>query len=421
MQLEEQTFSGSGGGLVDATADWLISESLGNTTVETLFEGACTRLHSAGIPLWRVALAFRTLHPLFGSVTMIWQRGEKGLDTVGHLHGLADSSEEWKRSPFFHMLDSGVPFLRRRLDGPDALLDFAILPELKDQGATDYFAYAVEFGGEKIANGPDDGIIVSWTADRPGGFSDQDIQALLRIQRRLAVACKVTIREQITDNILTAYLGPDAGRQVKRGQIQLGDGENIHAVIWYSDLRNSTGMADTLPPDEYLKAVNEYFDGTAGAVLANGGEVLRFIGDAVLAIFPIRKKGKAAAGKACRNALKAAEESHRRMRVTNARRLEEGCPVLAYGVGLHLGDVMFGNIGIPERIEFSVIGPAANEAARLENLTKTLHCPVLVSGEFAEALDIEWISMGTHDLRGVGDKMEVFVPPECECRMAAVA
>ncbi|MCG8510103.1 MAG: adenylate/guanylate cyclase domain-containing protein [Rhodospirillales bacterium] len=421
MHSEEQSI-GSGSGLIDAIADWLISESLGNSTVETLFEGACTRLHSAGIPLWRVALAFRTLHPLFGSVTLIWQRETEGLEVMGHRHGLADTSEAWKRSPFYHMLNTGVPFLRRRLDGPDALLDFPILPEIKEKGATDYLAYAVEFGGEKRGDHePDDGIIVSWTADRPGGFSDQDIQALLRIQRRLAVACKVTIREQITDNILTAYLGPDAGQQVKRGQIQLGMGENIHAVIWFSDLRNSTGMADTLPPDDYLNAVNDYFDGTAGAVLANNGEVLRFIGDAVLAIFPIRKKGKAAAQRACRNALKAAEESNRRMREINARRLEEGGPILNYGVGLHLGDVMFDNIGVPERVEFSVIGPAANEAARLENLTKTLRCPVLVSGEFAEVLDIEWQHMGTHDLRGVGDKMDVFVPPECECRMVAVA
>ena len=416
----QDTSIGIGGGLIDAVADWLVSEALEGSTVETLLEGCCARLRAAGIPLWRTSLSFRTLHPLFASITLIWRRGRVGLEQTGHEHRTAELSEAWQRSPFFHMLNTGIPFLRRHLTGPEALLDFPVLQDLRDQGGTDYLAYAVEFGG---SHPPElrSGIVVSWTCDRPGGFSESDVQALLRVQRRLAVACKVTIGEQVTGNILTAYLGPDAGRHVQAGQIKLGDGETIYAVIWFSDLRNSTGMADTLPGEDYLKVINDYFDCTAGAVLANKGEVLRFIGDAVLAIFPIRRSGNTPK-RACAQALAAAREAEGRLADLNETRAEAGKRPLNFGVGLHLGDVMFGNIGVPERLEFSVIGPAANEVARLEDLTKTLGRRVLVSGEFARHLTLDWESLGRHDLRGVGDPIEVFAPRQAKApRVKAAA
>ena len=243
--------------------------------------------------------------------------------------------------------------------------------------------------------------------DRAGGFVDEDIQALRRIQRRLAVACKMTIREQITRNVLSAYLGPDAGQMVLNGNIQRGDGETIHAVIWFSDLRQSTALADRLAPQDYLDTVNTYFECTAGAVLENGGEVLRFIGDAVLGIYPIREDGYSEV-EACEKALAAATEAERRMEALNRTRAEYGEDALDFGLGLHLGDLIYGNIGVPERVEFSVIGPAANEVARLEDLTKILGRRVLVSESFAQALDREWESVGVHALRGVGEPMEVF-------------
>ncbi len=414
----QDTSIGVGGGLIDAVADWLVSKALEGSTVETLLEGCCARLRAAGIPLWRTSLGFRTLHPLFASITLVWRRGEEQLEQTGQEHSTAESSEAWHQSPFFHMLTTGIPFLRRQLTGPEALLDFPVLQDLRDQGGTDYLAYAVEFGGSDAERR--NGIVVSWTCDRPGGFSESDIQALLRVQRRLAVACKVTIGDQVTGNILTAYLGPDAGRHVLAGQIRLGDGETIYAVIWFSDLRNSTGMADTLPAEDYLKVVNDYFDCTAGAVLANKGEVLRFIGDAVLAIFPIRKSGNTPR-RACAQALAAAREAEGRLAELNRARAEAGKGPLNFGIGLHLGDVMFGNIGVPERLEFSVIGPAANEVARLEDLTKTLGRRVLVSGEFARHLTLDWESLGRHGLRGVGDPIEVFAPRQAMAPRAKAA
>jgi adenylate cyclase len=226
----------------------------------------------------------------------------------------------------------------------------------------------------------------------------------MRIQRRLVVSLKVQIKQQIAQTVLDTYLGMDAGRQVLDGQIQRGDGEMIHAVIWYSDMRDSTRLADSVAAEDFLKTVNSYFECTAGAVLANGGEVLRFIGDAVLAIFPIRDDDPQSA---CELAMAAARDAEALLRTVNDERARRNLEALDYGLGLHIGDVMFGNIGVPERLEFSVIGPAANEVARIENLTKTLGRRTLASAKFARCVPRYWESTGEHTLKGVGAPLEV--------------
>jgi adenylate cyclase len=392
--------------LVGTVADWLMTQALGEARMENLVEGCCNRLRAAGIPLWRAHVGYRTLHPLVEAISLVWER-DAGLVSADIPHGQAHASEAWRRSPAFHMVETGVPFLRRRLTGSEAVLDFPLLVELRDQGATDYLAYLVAFEGGEVGSQGQDGMIGSWATDRMSGFNDREIQSLIRIQRRLAVASKVIIKDQIAHNVLTTYLGPDAGRQVLDGQIKRGDGETIHAVIWYSDLRNSTSMADTMAADAYLGVLNTYFECTAGAVLANHGEVLRFIGDAVLAIFPIRDDGTKA-GVACENALAAARQAQERLAEVNRQRAETGLDALNFGLGLHVGDVLYGNIGVPERLEFSVTGPAANEVARIEGLTKSLGHRVVASAEFKHALGADWRSLGHHELAGVGETIEVF-------------
>ncbi len=390
--------------LIGSVADWLMAEALGEADVEKLFQGCCDRLRAAGISLWRAYLTFRTLHPLFSAISLTWRR-EGGLESVGHLH--TDSSAAWRQSTLRHMMESQIPFLRRRLVGEGAVLDFPVLTELRDKGAKDYLAYLVSFGSASPDELRTDGIAGSWSTDRASGFTDGDIHSLQRIQQRLAVACKVTIKEQIARNILSAYLGTDAGRQVLNGRIKRGDGETIHAVIWYSDMRNSTTMADHVPPAEFLTALNSYFECTAGAVLTHGGEVLRFIGDAVLAIFPIRDSSTTASD-ACESALAAVHDADGRLTQVNHERKAIKKDTLSFGLGLHLGDVMYGNIGVPERVEFSVIGPAANEVARLEGMTKELNRHVLMSGEFAQHVSGDCQSLGQHKLRGVGTPLELF-------------
>ena len=183
----------------------------------------------------------------------------------------------------------------------------------------------------------------------------------------------------------------------------------VHAVIWYSDMRDSTRLADGMAADKFLKTVNSYFECTAGAVLAQGGEVLRFIGDAVLAIFPIRDGDPQSA---CELAITAAREAETRLHALNEERVHDNLQPLDYGLGLHIGDVMFGNIGIPERLEFSVVGPAANEVARIESLTKTLGHRVLASTEFARCASHYWESLGEHSLEGVSAPIEVLAMKE---------
>lgn len=391
------------GARVDALADWLMERALGESTVEETAEGCFQRLHGAGVPLMRAHIAFRILHPLYGAVGLTWTPGD-GL-AVSRFARADDGTPEWRRSPGYHMIQSGQSLLRRRLTGPEARLDFLVLEDLRAQGATDYLAYLVAFDPEL-----DTGLWGSWTTDRAGGFSEAEIAALERIQQRLSVALKVTIKDQIAANVVATYLGPDAGRRVLRGQIARGDGETIRAAIWMSDLRQSTALADRLASADFLALLNSYFDCTAGAVLDQGGEVLLLIGDAVLAIFPMDADSGDAA-RACRAALAAASDSRARLARLNETRLAAGVEALDFGIGLHLGELMFGNIGVPERLQFTVIGPAANEVARLEALTKSLGRSVLVSATFAEHLDLSWDSLGAHALPGIEEPRKIFAPP----------
>lgn len=393
----------AGESLVDEVADWLMEQALAGSDVNALIEGCSIRLRAAGVPLMRTFVGFRTLHPLFAAMFQSWHR-EKGMGSVGLTHGTFETSKTWRANPHMHMIENKLKTLRRRLTGEDALLDFPVLDEFVEDGATDYLAFVVPFGA-----GDDTGVIGSWTTDRPGGFTDGHIRILHRIEKRLAVACKVTINDQIAKNVLTAYLGAEAGRQVLDGHIQRGDYQSIHAVIWYSDMRDSTPLADSLSPEAFLETVNAYFECTAGAVLNHGGEVLRFIGDAVLAIFPIRD-GVATAEEACTRALDAAREAEAWTAEINGKRAKKGQPTIGYGLGLHVGDVLYGNIGVPERLEFSVIGRAANEVARIEGLSKSLGRSILVSAAFAGNLSQQWESLGRHALRGVSEAIEVFAP-----------
>lgn len=405
-----------GDSLIDGIADWLMTQALREIDLEPLLRGCCERLYAAGVPLRRVHVSFRTLHPLFHGMGLTWQRGQgvaserysvSNLGTAeSHTRGHPEFPEQFVQSPLYHMIESRIPYLRRRLAGAEALVDFSVLEEFRDAGLTDYLGFTVSFSDAAL-----DGIGGSWATDRPSGFSARDIQSLLRIQRRLGVAFKVHLREQIARNVLTAYLGPKTGRRVLDGQIRRGDGETIHAVVWYSDLRESTRLAGSLPQDAFFDLLNNYFECTAGAVLEAGGEVLLLIGDAVLAIFPIAEPGEEA--NSCAAALGAARDAEARLARINRESagLDLGRAPLAFGLALHIGDVIYGNIGVPERLQFTVIGPTVNEVARLESLTKDLRRPVLVSADFARCLPLAWDPLGTHSLKGVDGPREVFAPP----------
>ncbi len=415
--LQQTPNADRGNLMVDSIADWLMEQALNEqTTMKTLFEGTCLRLLAEGVPIIRAHFAFRTLHPLYAAVGHIWYK-DKATVHVEILHADATISAGWDQSPYAFLLVNSVDHIRRRLTGEDALLDFPVLQEFHDEfAATDYLAYAIPFDPDATGERIRSGVIGSWLTNRPGGFSENDLRALLRIQKRLAVTFKVLIKAEITHNVLNTYLGPDAGRQVLSGQIKRGDYETIHSVIWYSDMRNSTPLAESLSPEDFFAMVNDYFECTAGAVMDSGGEVLRFIGDAVLAIFPIRK-GEMTEKQACVKAMRAMRESEKRVCKMNVERAKNGQPIIEYGLGLHVGDVMFGNIGVPDRLEFSVIGPAANETARLESLTKELGRRVIASDHFARNVKVGWDPIGQKSLKGVRGKMTLFSPIETRCEV----
>ncbi len=321
------------------------------------------------------------------------------MDTEG------DYPDRFLRSPVFYMLKQRLPFLRRPLSGDDALLDFPFLEELRANGATDYFAYLIEFGGGEM-----DGMIGSWTVDNENGFSNAHIRSLQRIQYRLGVACKMRLRDQIAENVVSTYLGPNAGLRVLNGQIRRGDGETIHAAFWYSDLRGSTELADTLAPEAFIAILNTYFEASAGAVLEKGGEVLSFIGDGVLAVFPFESDGTGA-DQACIHAYQAHELARDRLQQINRKRQSNGDAPLHFGIALHLGQAVFGNIGVAERLSFTVIGATVNEVSRLEDLTKALGENVLATEMFANKVDVAWRSLGAQVLRGTPTPTAIFAPP----------
>ena len=300
-------------------------------------------------------------------------------------------SEQHLTSPIHHITSTGQA-IRRRLADPDCPMDFPVLADLRAEGMTDYFATPLpSFTGERL--------LASYTTRQPGGFDDAQMAGLMRVLPPVARLAEVMAWRRKAQNILETYLGRQAGDKVLSGQIRRGDGEYMHAVICFCDLRVSTPLADSMSRGYFLRLLNDIFECVLGPVVEREGEILRFIGDAALAIFPVGVDE----GEACRRALAAAKDAIQRMEALNSTRERR----LRFGIALHLGDVLYGNIGTPTRLEFTVIGAAANEAARIESLCKVLNEPLLVSAPVARHF-AGCRSLGAHSLRGVAESMELF-------------
>ncbi len=375
---------------VQPVIDWLVEGAPPARLPQDVLLELCRRLVARGMPLYRGAAYVRTLHPNVLGRGFVWQADRDAVEIAEADYGMLES-EEFLKSPIRVLFAEHVE-VRRRVCDAACPMDFPILEELRVEGVTDFFALPLRFiSGEVHA--------ATFATRRPGGWREADIAALRRVITALARVAEIYAHMRKARNILDAYLGPNAGERVLAGEIRRGDGQDIHAVIWFCDLRDSTPLADSMSRQDFLRLLNGYFECVLGPVLEGGGEVLRFIGDAALAIFPVG--GKPA--EACAKALAAAREALQRMDKLNEKR-----PVrLRFGIGLHLGELTYGNIGTPTRIEFTVVGAAANEAARIEALCKTLGVDLLLSERVAGHLE-GLRSLGKHTLRGVGDKMELF-------------
>lgn len=398
-------------GLADQVNEWLLSEALGEPKLETLFYRLCMKLLGIGVPISRARLNWPTLHPLFRAEMISWQRHAEEA-TLDHFNHQDTNSEAWQASPLRHMLEHDLKILRRRLTGPGKLVDFRLLEELAAEGYTDYLALRTEFkqAGKGIES-KGSGIIVIWACDRENGFTEEDLSVLQEIQRSLALVCKAIIQSQITTNIVETYLGRQAGRSVLEGNIRLGDGAKTKALVWYSDMRGSTHLTSVLPSDEFLALLNDYFECAARPAILAGGEVLAFIGDAVLVVFPLEDLSQKAA--LTGRVLDAVSKSFEMRDTVNEERRRNGLEEIHFGIGLNIGEVVFGNIGVPERLAFTVIGSTVTEVERIEKLTKSVASNVLATSQVANLLPGRWASVGAHAVDGVDNPMELFMPLDC--------
>ena len=377
---------------------WLIEGAPTARGARDVLAGLCDRLISCGLPLHRVAVFVTTLHPDVMGRRFLWREGEEVLVTEAPYDVM--QTDTYRRSPVPIVFATARP-IRRQLDSPDCPIDYEILGELRAEGVTDYLIQPLPFtNGEVHA--------ISWTTQRPGGFSDDDVAALEAVRLPLARLAEVYALRSTAITLLNTYVGRGAGERILQGRIRRGDIERIHAVILLSDLRDFTTLGDRLPGEAVIRLLNGYFDCLVPAIDAHGGEVLKFVGDGLLGIFPVAAN---AAG-ACRAALAAAGEASAALADTNAERIERGEPRLRYGLALHLGDVQYGNIGSAGRLDFTTIGPSINLTARLETLARDLGRDLVASAAFAGHCPEALTSIGAFELRGFREPQEVFAPAE---------
>jgi len=384
------------GGQIDR---WILGEGPHIDSDVELFDELCWRLLGDSVPLWRATLYMGTLHPLIRGVGVRWLRELKVIEDFRILHG-SEESDEYLRSPIRATIERGAAFRRRLIEDTP---EYPLLSKLRKAGVTDYFALALNRTFRRFP-------VVTWTTDRPGGFSDADIRALEEINPALAAIAETRAVRRISANLLDTYFGPQAGRRILAGQIRQGEGERLRAVVMMTDLRDFTGLSDRLSGDEVITLLDDYFDALATPIQERTGEVLKFMGDGMLAIFPAADDDDFSTSSV--RALEAATEGLERLDAVNKARRAAGRGELRTGIGLHLGEVIFGNVGAPGRLDFTVIGPAVNLASRIEDLTKRLHRPILVSSTFARICPRPLVSLGFQPVRGLGDPEEIFGLPE---------
>ncbi len=391
----------------NALAGWLLSEAWKAPSAERLAGEFCGFLRANGYPVARMTVIIPTLHPQVFATVLVWREDEPEVRVIQEPHDILHQPK-FADSPFAPII-KGAGGVRRRLEGDDPKLDFPVVRDLHEEGATDYAAMPFRFSDGQIN-------VLSMTSFAEGGFSTAHLGQVYEVLPMLGRLFEVHAQRRTAVTLLETYLGRHTGKRVLDGQVKHGDGERIHAVIWFCDFRDSTALSESMDQETYLLHLNRFFHSMAGAVLENGGEVLRFIGDAVLAIFPIaestEQSWESATGtpEACRRAIKATHMVADRVAATNENHPD--LPAQKYGIGLHLGDVTYGNIGIPERLEFTVIGSAANEAARIESMTKELGETVLISSAFADSYPGKVVSKGLHPLKGLDGEHELFTLPD---------
>jgi adenylate cyclase len=403
---------------IDALNTWLVTAGLRGEPETVLVTEFCERAVAAGLPINRALVIIDTLHPVYEGRLFRWghdqsqpvvqEYGRTGLPDASLDLRLSSGPEQaehvtrWRASPFFRMLETGDNLLRRRVTA-ESESEFPVLRDYRAAGMTDYVAIINRFAPEGVI-GEMDCVYSSWVTAHDDGFVDTDIAALMRVVSMLALAVKAAALTRMTSTLMDTYLGRDAGRRVLSGRIMRGVAERIDAVIWFSDLRGFTRITDSTP-EEIIPLLNDYADVIVSAIHTHGGDVLKLIGDGILAIFTAADRAHA-----CAAALTAAVGARHEVKALNARRARDALPVTDMYVGLHVGEVFYGNIGSTERLDFTVVGPAVNETSRIAAMCRSVDQPVLVSETFAnvDGMRKQLVSVGRYALRGLAQPQELF-------------
>lgn len=382
---------------------WLIDFGLAEDDETALFAGYCDRLAAAGVPLTRAAFGSDLLHPVLDARGFTWRPGEAVTREDYPRQPVPPTMEDFQSSPFYWLIQNPGEEIRRRLERGEGRNEFPLLDRFAREGMTDYLALAVRFPPTATL-GSVSGLLCSWQTDAPGGFGDEIADLLRRVSRSLALAYKAVASVHTGRTLMRTYLGEDAGRRVLAGDIERGKAETIQAVLWYSDLEGFTRIADSSASDGLLGLLNDYAETVVDVVQDHGGEVMKFIGDGILAIFPLTED-------VCSRALNAAQSLLPAVDALTARRTGEGLPSTGIHVAMHVGEVLYGNIGSRDRLDFTVVGRAVNEVARIEAMCRSLEQRLIVSEAFAASAGAareRLVSLGRYALRGVRRPEELF-------------
>ena len=388
-----------------AISEWIIAQTMAGANEVEILAGVGERMNLAGLSIVRASVAHDLLDPTFDARGVRWLRDRGALEEEFPRSDDPLANQDWMRSPFFHLLESHEPILRRRLDATYRRGEFPMLDGFQDDGVTDYVAIASRVG-ESVRLGEGEGVVASWTTDNPGGFSAARIQLLAGVMPPLTLMFMLRTMNRTARALIRTYLGSDAAERVLAGNIVRGRAEPIRAVVWFSDLVGFTRISDTASAGTVRELLNDYAEAQVEEIEARGGQVLKFIGDGILAIFP-----QADMAQACRRALDTAARLQDRIATLNVRRAAHGMPITNAHIALHVGELLYGNLGSPRRLDFTVLGPAVNEAARIESFCASLEQAVIVSTAFAQASGQarhRLVSVGRYAMKGIAQPQELF-------------
>jgi adenylate cyclase len=375
--------------------DWLIDGATSSSSPPKMMSDLCELVVQAGLPLWRVAMFVRTLHPDIFGRAFLWRPGAEVVVNAADFD--VQNSPEYRNSPLAILYETGQE-VRYRLDDPESNR-FPFFDDMRAEGVTDYFAVPLRFIDRSIH-------ATSWTTKRPGGFSDEHLNWIRALVKPLARIVEIVSLRRTASILLDTYVGNRAGERILGGQIRRGHTDTMHAAIWLSDLRGFTALSDRLPAATVVDILNRYFDCQVASIRTNGGEVLKFMGDGLLAVFPIAEQD-GDARQVCTQVLQAARESRASVEAMQYP-IGEALERFRFGLALHVGQILYGNIGGGNRLDFTCIGPAVNLAARLEKIASRLSRTIVASAAFAEICAGGWTDLGEFPIAGFAKAERIY-------------